>query len=82
MKQEFTITIDQVTYQLKRIYHPELPLSYHIHFNDWHQHTVFRMRPDANGHWAIVPMHLPSYVLASEEKFRAAIERNEAESGS
>lgn len=79
MQQEFTITIEQVTFQLKRIFHPELPLSYHIHFNDWHQHTVFRMRPDEQGQWSIVPMQLPAYVLQAEPELRAAIERNEAD---
>ncbi|RYZ15608.1 MAG: hypothetical protein EOO16_27155 [Chitinophagaceae bacterium] len=77
MKQEFTITIEQVTYQVKRIYHPELPLSYHIHFNDWHQHTVFRMRPDDSGSWVIVPMQLPGYVFQAEPHLRNAIEANE-----
>ncbi|GAB4092738.1 hypothetical protein [Flaviaesturariibacter terrae] len=81
MKQEFTITIDQVAYRFKRIFHPELPVSYHVHFADWHQHTIFRMRLDAKGSWTIVPMHLPSYVLQAEPKFREAIEANEALAG-
>ena len=77
MESEFTISIDQVTYQFKRIFHPDIPLSYHIHFNDWHQHTVFRMRQNDSGRWLIVPMHLPAYVLLGEERFIKAIEDNE-----
>lgn len=77
MQEEFNIVIDQVTYQFKRIFHPDLALSYHVHFSDWHQHTVFRMRQDEQGSWIILPMHLPAYVMQAEPQFRAAIERNE-----
>jgi hypothetical protein len=77
MKTEFTLTIDQVIYVFKRMDHPELPLIYHIHFNDWHQHVIFRMRQDNTGTWSILPMPLPSYVLHSEQRFREAIEENE-----
>lgn len=78
MKEEFSVTINQVDYHLKRIYHPELPLTYHVHFNDWHQHTVFRMRQDDANEWSIVPMTLPAYVRAAEAALRSAIAGNEA----
>ncbi|RYZ23099.1 MAG: hypothetical protein EOO16_06520 [Chitinophagaceae bacterium] len=78
MEEEFTITVDQVDYHFKRMEHPELPLTYHVHFTDWHQHTVFRMRCNAQGRWVILPMPLPSYVRAAEAALCAAIEQNEA----
>ncbi|TCJ13295.1 hypothetical protein EPD60_12955 [Flaviaesturariibacter flavus] len=77
MQEEFTITIEQVDFHFKRMEHPELPLTYHVHFTDWHQHTVFRMRRNGQGHWVIVPMALPHYVRAAEADLRAAIEHNE-----
>jgi len=77
MTEEFSITIEQVVYHLKRIYHPEIPLTYHVHFQGWHQHMVFRMRPDEQGRWRILPMPLPHYVLQAEEALDEAIRANE-----
>jgi hypothetical protein len=78
MEHEFTLTIEQVDYHFKRMEHPDLPLTYHIHFNDWHQRTIFRMRKDLRGCWNILPMPLPAYVKDSEPVFIQAIERNES----
>lgn len=80
MDQEFTLTVEQVEYHFRRMEHPDLPLTYHIHFNDWHQHTVFRMRVNNQGRWAIVPMPLPGYAKEAEPRFAAAIEQNESTS--
>jgi hypothetical protein len=77
MQQEFRLTIDQVDFHFKRMDHPDLPVTYHVHFIDWHQHTVFRMRKDLQGRWSIVPMPLPPYVKEAEAVFRDAITNNE-----
>jgi hypothetical protein len=78
MELEFTLTIEQVDYHFKRMEHPDLPLTYHIHFNDWHQHTIFRMRKDLQGRWTIMQMPLPAYVREAEPVFSQAIEQNES----
>jgi hypothetical protein len=79
MEHEFTLTIEQVDYHFKRMEHPDLPLTYHIHFIDWHQHTIFRMRKNFQDRWEILPMPLPAYVREAETIFRQAIEWNEGE---
>ncbi|WP_345252862.1 hypothetical protein [Flaviaesturariibacter amylovorans] len=77
MKEEFTLVVDFVRYQFKRIYHPELALTYHVHFDAGFQPTVFRMRRNGSGEWKILPMQLPAHVSKSEAAFHDAIERNE-----
>ncbi|RYZ00290.1 MAG: hypothetical protein EOO11_02150 [Chitinophagaceae bacterium] len=77
MQEEFTVVIDFVRYHFKRIYHPELALTYHVHFNAGFHATVFRMRRNISGSWKILPMQLPLYVSKCEAQFHTAIEKNE-----
>lgn len=78
MLTEFETRVKDTTYVLKRMHHPEVELIYHVHFDNFSKHCVFRMRKEGNS-WKIIPMPLPSFVIEAESALSAAIERNETE---
>jgi hypothetical protein len=78
MKEEFTLTLGDRTYILKRIDHPEMTPAYQIHFQHRDQPLQFRMTRQ-NEQWVRLPQSLPYYVNIDGCLLVAAIEQNETE---
>jgi hypothetical protein len=77
MKEQFEEVIEDRSYLFKRMYHPELQLTYHIHHKTAIKHIIFRMRKDSN-EWKVLPQdQLPEYIYTIEVQLANAIEMNE-----
>jgi hypothetical protein len=78
MKEQFEIVIDNRTYLLKRLFHEDLPVTYHIHLGTGSKTLIFRMRQE-NNEWKLLPHDfLPDFVFDSEKLIARAVSRNEA----
>jgi len=76
MQEELTAVVNDRTYLLKRIYHSELPLTYHVHFEHNGRPVVFRIRLESSD-WKVLPHQLPDYVREDASGLIGAIKENE-----
>lgn len=76
MGSQFEVTIDSTIYLLKRMYHEDLDLTYHIHVQHDHKLLIFRMGLFAD-EWEIIPQKLPLYVMKAKDLLEKAIRENE-----
>lgn len=76
MQTEFEITIDGTVYRLKRMYHEDLDLTYHIHVLHDEKLLIFRMGLFGD-EWEIISQKLPLYILKAKEALEKAIRENE-----
>lgn len=77
MLEKFQLMLDSGDYILKRMFHPELPLSYHVHHQAPNRNIVFRIEKQGNK-WKILPTsHMPRYIFNEENALVEAICENE-----
>ncbi|RYY99675.1 MAG: hypothetical protein EOO11_04185 [Chitinophagaceae bacterium] len=77
MKEEFTLSVNGISFLFRRMYHPEVELAYHIHISNLTQRTIFRMKKNARGVWKILHQDLPEAAWRAEPQLAEAIEANE-----
>lgn len=75
-EEEFEVAVDGTTYLFKRIYHPDLDLTYHIHFLHDKKPMIFRMGLFGD-EWEIIPQKLPVYIHHAKPELERAIRANE-----
>ena len=78
MKEEFTLTLGDRAYNLKRLDHPEMAPAYQVYFQHRDQPLQFQMTRQGN-RWVRLPQSLPYYVNIDGCLIAAAIEENELE---
>ena len=82
----FEKRIGGLWYVFKRMYHPDLPLTYHVHTESGHRHRVFRIRR-VGDEWkflwfrqvpadAILHKHELTGAIAEQERIRANTSEN------
>lgn len=77
MDEQFEAVVDGHTYLLKRIYHEELPLTYHIHHRADNRLLIFRMGL-VKDQWQLLQQNnLPLHIYQAEKGLIKAITINE-----
>lgn len=81
MLEQLILILNSGSYTLKRMFHPQLTLAYHVHFKHSNKNLVFRIEKQGSN-WKIIPSsNMPRYVFAEELIFIRAICENEKEPG-
>ncbi len=77
MDEQFEVEVDGHSYLLKRIYHEELPLSYHIHHYVNNRLLIFRIG-QVKDEWQLLQQNnLPLHIYQAEKGLVKAIQKNE-----
>lgn len=77
MDEQFETVVDDQTYLLKRIYHEEVPLTYHIHHKADNRLLIFRIGK-VKDEWQLLHQNnLPLHVYQAEKGLIKAIRKNE-----
>lgn len=79
MTRVFKAVVNGATFLLKRMYHPDVPLTYHVHFQHIYQKIVFRIGQLKDKGWYLFPQQLPKVVHTAVPDLIAVIEMEESD---